>query len=1211
MKRNVGACSIMAAMMVAGLWCLLPSDQESSRVQPGPLAATDAQTHTCGPGCNHSHQPTNTKVRSREQTQALQSARQQASAFTHWWAASNESDLSDPAHFERGRELARQRREAMQLLLREDPDAALQEALGYAAHAALPPELRALVEEPFSTTAQLDVEIACGADSQLFHRMVDPQGRSWGLSMPQTHRVGLTKRNLPLQGIRLDDLATVRADPFQVVEGQDASHVLSEWPSGQSNPDLCFQSGQAIEGPGVTAVLGGRVFRFQDLEALATVESSLLEADSRPGMDSGSSWLVVAASGGDLEQFPSQRFTEETVAASYATTTGPKTALFILVDFTGAVGQPINPTTLEQVVDLDCNNALVRYSYNQTSMDATVTSTTYRMPGTIATYLDPGDPNTSLDDGYHQLHTDAVAAYVNDGNPDPFGAYDTVCVAMTNIGYTWAGLATVGGQRIWIHNSFTAETITHEFGHNYGLMHASYWKFDESNAASTNPVDPSGKGDVIPEDDDAVVQDIEYGDLYDLMGNGNVADGHFHAAGKAFLGWIPPSDVEDLVDATDNGTYRITRFDDQNATGSRGLRIAKSATSDHYWVGYRKDYSQIDDFAKGAYLTWERALGDPGRNRTWLVDTTPLSADGKADAPITLGRTYTDTASNVHITPVATGGTAPNEWLDVTVNFGSFPGNSNPTGTLVGPTSVNARETILFNVEASDGDGDALAYSWDMGDGVVKDNSPTIAHSWIQGGSYDIAVTISDMKGGAFTLQSTITVTDPLNSWTARTSGTTYDLHGIAANDSHVVAVGGSYSDAQTFRGAVILRSSDGITWTNVTPGGSVYNMIFYDVCWTGSEFLACNRNYDFGIPGWQGEVWSSSDGSNWTRVYQTAVANTPLYAITTDGSGVVVAAGFSGTVARRTSGGAWSAVAAGIPSTQGMRGAAYGENTYVLVGHPNENTGSETVWTSPDGLTWTERTSGTGLTNTFNEIFYEDLSVVHHTGELFLASGSYARARYSTDQGQTWLSNQTGDRYQLAGFATGAGLHYAVGINRDSADADIDLVSSDGLNWNSMNPGSLADRNGVGFFANTFISVGDAGSIRQSGVVSGSSTFSDFADTHFPGGGNDALADSNPDGDWASNLIEYALGGIPDSASSSPGFPVFSLDGSDDPVLEISRDQRRSDVAYSVWWSTNLIDWTRQGLTIETDNDTTLRVVADGVDTSNGRGFLQLRVDQ
>lgn len=1186
---------ILALVLTRPWW---PDFSAASADSRSPAAAP---AHSCGPQCRHGASDKSTPARSEAELRALAEAADQLRSFRQLWGPDQQRGALSAAEWREVRKRALARREAMRLLLREDPDTALELALGYAEYAALPPELQALVEQPFSTTAQLDAEIACGPDSHRYHRLLDDSGQSWELSMPSTQRVGLTKRDLPVQGIRLDELATVRPEALQLVEGADEAFVMAEWPSGQSDPAVCFHSGEPIEGPGVTAVLAGQVFRFQDLDALAAVDAQLIAADARPGMDVGSSQLMVAASGGQLGQFPAQQFSDETVAASYASTTGAKTALFILVDFSDASGQPAHPATLEQVVDLDCNDALARYSYNLTSMNGTVHPTTLRMPNPKATYT--GAPGDSGDDNHNLLHTHAVAAYVGAGNPDPLTAYDTVCVVMGDIGFTWAGLATVGGQRMWLHNNISAETITHEFGHNYGLEHASYWKFDETNPASTNPVDPTGKGDVLPGDDSSVLREIEYGDLYDLMGDGNVADGHFHQAGKVFLGWIPGSDWVDLSTPLQNGTYRITRFDDPGATGSRGLRIAKSATSDHYWVGFRRDYSNIDDFANGAYLTWERALGNPSRNRTWLVDTTPLSGDGKADAPITLGRTYSDPASSVHITAVEVGGSAPNEWLDVAVHFGSFPGNNSPTGTLFGPTAAEARSSVLFNVEASDSDGDPLAYYWDMGDGVVKTNSPSIAHSWIQGGSYDISVTISDMKGGTVTLPLTVTVTDPLNSWSARTSGTSNHLSRIAANDTHAIIVGGGtypYPDA-----VKILRSADGITWSNVTPSGTT-NASFRDICWTGTRFVAVGEDYDFDSSGWEGVIYDSSDGITWTRRYQTNAKDTQLFAVTTNGAGVVVAAGFSGTVLRWTDLGGWSAVAAGIPTSQGLRGAAYGESTYVLVGHLNYSTGTETAWTSPDGLTWTEQTSGTGLPNN-----WEDLDVVHHTGSLFVASGSYARARYSSDQGLTWLTTQSGDRYELAGFATGAGLTYAVGINRDNGSADIDLVSADGQNWTVIHPGSVNNRNGLGFFANTFISVGDAGSIRQSGAVTASTTYTDFATTHFPGGGDSALTDANPDGDWASNLFEYALGGTPGFGASSPAFPVLSFDGANNPVLEISRAQRRGDVAYSVWWSTDLVDWTRQGLTIETDNATTLRVVADGVDTSGGRGFLKLQLDQ
>ena len=95
----------------------------------------------------------------------------------------------------------------------------------------------------------------------------------------------------------------------------------------------------------------------------------------------------------------------------------------------------------------------------------------------------------------------------------------------------------------------------------------NYWIYDDTNAASVNPVDPTGASE-------------EYGDDFDAMGRGSTTEGHFHMGAKQFLGWIGNSDWDDLSSNSDNGTYRIYRFDDGGSSGLQALRIRKSATND-------------------------------------------------------------------------------------------------------------------------------------------------------------------------------------------------------------------------------------------------------------------------------------------------------------------------------------------------------------------------------------------------------------------------------------------------------------------------------------------------------------------------------------------------------------------------------------------------------------------------------------------------------
>lgn len=1089
---------------------------------------------------------------------------------------------------ESGAPLATQRSATMKRLIREDPDAALERALSYADYAALPEAIQAVVEEPFSDSGSIDVTTIC-SEHATNYRLEYSNGDAYAVFMPSLHRIAGSKKSLPIQGIRLDGLAVLRDTVFQTVNDADLAFVQQNWPSGQSNPENDYATGQPIEGSGITAIAGGHVFHFQNEANLQQVEAALQEADAMPSHDVSSQWILteVSADGG----FPFEQFSQEMVSANYSSTTGDKTALIIMVNFQDVVA-PANQIVLEQKIDVDVSNALAAYSYNTTSMDATVYGTVLTISSNAADYLnDPDDANPATKD-YNDIYSEAVAAYLahaGGGTANPTSVYDTVCVYFGNAGFSWAGLASVGGQRMWLENTTSDEVILHEFGHNYGLKHANYWVYDDSNGASTDPVDPTGASD-------------EYGDDFDVMGSGSTLEGHFHMGAKQDLGWIGASDWEDLSGSGDNGTYRVYRFDDIGATGNQALRISKSATSDHYWIGYRKDYASLQSFAKGAYLTWERAQGSTSRNQTWLVDTTPQSANGINDAPISLGRTYSDTASDVHITPVALGGSAPNEYIDVVVNFGAFAGNAAPTGSISGPTATNARQVELFSASATDSDGDTLAYSWDMGDGVIQSNSASITHSWAVGGTYMISVTVSDMKGGSVTLSKSVTVTDPLSSWSTRTSTTTQNLNAIASNGTYAIAVGDS-PPGVIGNYAEILRSTDGITWTNVSPPSGVQNLYCKDIIWDGTKFLMAGYDYDFGISAWEGVVYSSTDGSSWTRIYETNIADTRFYGIASDQT-TIVAVGESGLVASNGSG-SWAIINASVPSTKTLTDVAYGDGNFIAVGRNNFSTSGLEVRRSTDGISWSDISSGTGLDS------WKDLRSIEYTGTQFVASGYYARVLYSTDQGTTWNVDSSTDRYEIDDFATGAGITYAVGTNDDNGGADVDLSSANAINWSESSPGSLNNRYGITFFNNTFITVGASGSIRQSGSVVAGTDFDSFTTTYFPGGGVDAEATANSDNDWADNFTEYALGGDPTDGSSTPSMPAFSIDVSGFPVFEVTRAAKQTDVAYSIWWSTNLTDWTQAGLTLEVDDETTLRVRGTNTTTAEEKAFFRLLLSQ
>ena len=230
--------------------------------------------------------------------------------------------------------------------------------------------------------------------------------------------------------------------------------------------------------------------------------------------------------------------------------------------------------------------------------------------------------------------------------------FDSIGMGSGSVG-GYAGLA--GGSRQWIQGNSSSNVMVHEFGHNYGVGHASFWETSDGSVVGTGTSD-------------------EYGDDFDIMGDGSNS-AHFHPQAKEKLAWLEPSQWTN-VSTAGSGTYRVYRFDDPATTGTnRALRITKGTSpAEYYWLGYRKNLASNPWLQSGAYLVWQR----PGQTRSWLLDTTPGSSAGRDDGAILPGKTYSDTTAGVHITPLGTGGSAPDEWIDVAVHLGDFSANSAP-----------------------------------------------------------------------------------------------------------------------------------------------------------------------------------------------------------------------------------------------------------------------------------------------------------------------------------------------------------------------------------------------------------------------------------------------------------------------------------------------------------------------------------------------------
>lgn len=1083
-----------------------------------------------------------------------------------------------------GVKLAEERKALMLDLIRRDPETAIRHAVSLQEWAALPEEVQSLVERPFSEVANFQSLPVC---------LPPGQARVNGFSAGADHRSELvmadgttlqaytfgrrsdlmSKRGLPVQGIALDGEAAVQETVFQKLDEVDVPTARAKYASGQIDPKRSFASGKPLGDAPVLALAGGKIYEFVDATELESLDLELGKLDQLPGPDVGSSALEVAAYSKDgTTGFALAAAKGNGIFTSSTWTETKKKVYLIRVDFSNNTGSQYTAAEISTMVNGAVSNQIQAMSYGKTFIEATVSENVYRLPQT-STYYVNSPSATSLND---EILRDGRNAFRNtksggdaainigpvsntgSGDSGGLGNYDIVGVVFRGIGMkgsniTYSGLASVGGSSFWIQGDQFDSVYVHEFGHAYGLGHASFWQTSDGSVVGTGAT-------------------VEYGDDFDIMGGGDLTQGHFHPQAKALLNWITPSQWTDAT-ASGSGTHRVYRIDDPATVGTkRGVRVTKVATpgsEQYYWIGYRPAYTGNNHLTKGAYINWQRA----GNNRCWLIDTVPATSGVITDAPIDLGTTYADTAANVFVTPLAVGGAGSEQYLDVRVNIGPFPGNTAPVaGSIAGPATVAARTVAVFSLSSTDANGDTLSYHWDFGDGVVNDSTSTQAHVFPIGGSYTVNVTVTDMKGGTSTATKSVTVTDPLQTWTQRTSGTTNDLFAVAANSTTVVACGGN--------AGTMLTSTDGQIWTAVSIPSSI-NIYFKGITWTGNKFIAVGQDYDFNISKWVGVVYTSPTGATWTKRRQLTVGSTELRGVAASGSGlgsVALASGKNGTVLRSTDDGiTWTDVsqaATGLSSTDDATGLAYGGAGLFLVSSYKGGNGNGITISSPDGLAWTNRNAGMALDNPSNN----DVRKIAWLNDRFVGAGWYSGIRTSTDGGLTFTSNRAVSEFQT-GFAYGNGVYFTCGEDLDNGSVDVDVISQDGVTWTSFAAPTTTNRNAAVFFKNTFITVGDAGTIWQSGNTSPPAGFAGWQALNFPTGGLGALSTADADNDGIFNLVEYALSRNPNATGGNDGAPGagYAVRASNRTWLHVDvPEPAMTDVTYVVQGNTALTgSWT------------------------------------
>ncbi len=831
--------------------------------------------------------------------------------------AAFEGWLADPGRTAgEGVELARARRGALKELIASDPAAAIAHAVPRATRGTLPAAVLAELEMPVDAFGGLEVLVVCGDRHTALRRRITVGNQAYEAYTYGARQGAMTKDRIAVHGIAIDDQLALRDTPFRQLEAGERGGVAT----GAGSP----AGGDPLAGArlAMAVAVGDEVRRFENEEALHTWQREVLAAEASIGPD------------GDV-------FAPRVGAAAPTSgwVMGRKTVLWLRADFPDDPGLPATDEQIQASMAV-VNQVYGEMSRGRTSFEATL------LPGAFKT-VTKASVAAAPQSGERLISDDLVRqarAYdlANGGtgkyNPD---RYDRCIIlfkpvtALSSDGSWWSGLALIGGKMAWLNGTVSPNTVAHELGHNHGANHSHRWE------PTAGAMLGAGKHQ-------------EYGDSFDFMGEGALPGAHLNVVQKQRLLYL---DAAQITDVTTSGPYRLHRHDTADPQGRIALRVAGPAAKptgagpwnggttflpNDYWVEFRR---QVPENARswnsrtpnGVQVRWAARPDYSGLSPvpgTYLLDAQPQTTWG-ADATLVIGETFVDPEHGLVIGPVATGGTAPNEWIDVVVTRGDVGSNRAPSLMVNVPTGpVATREDLTLSAQANDPDGDATYIFWDFGDDTEGKQGLSVTHQWQFGGNFTVTCRALDGKGGVTTEKRAVAISHPLTTWTVRNTST-------SAGSSRDFAFLGGRFIAVTH--GLAVTSPDGVHWTEHTmPHYATYTALGYG----GGVYVAIGM--ETAPQGNKATALVSTDGATWTKhpVSPDPISDFWLERLAY-GAGRFVTVGKGGQIFASTDGKTWAS--ATTPTTSNLTSVHYASGRFVAVGW------DATVLTSTDGLAWTK----------------------------------------------------------------------------------------------------------------------------------------------------------------------------------------------------------------------------------------------------------------